>query len=406
MAVFEIPSELLERKAYTGRVEPFIRKPLVKVFTGQRRVGKSYILYQIMSKILKEDSGANIIYINKEDTRFDFIRNYDDLVKYIEAKKVGRKIIYIFIDEIQDITEFEKAVRSLLLDKKNDIYITGSNARLLSGELATLLGGRTIEFKVYSLSYREYILFHRLKDEDESLRKYSLYGGLPFLINLKLEDEVVFEYLKNIYNTIVLRDIVYRHSLRNIYFLEQLIRFLADNTGSLFSAKSISDFLKSQKVMMPHNQVQSYTGYLSDAFLVHRVMRYDISGKRFFETGEKFYFENLGIRNSVVGYKPGDRAKIIENLVYNELLYRGYEVKTGWKGNREIDFIATKDNETKYIQATLTLDNDAAIAREFGNLLDIDDNYPKFVISTDMQYRNTVEGVEHINLRKFLVNGI
>lgn len=406
MADFEIPSELIEREVYTGRVEPFIRKPLVKVFTGQRRVGKSYILYQIMSKLLKEDSGANIIYINKEDTRFDFIRNYDDLERYIESKKASRKINYIFIDEIQDISEFEKAVRSLLLDKKNDIYITGSNARLLSGELATLLGGRTIEFKVYSLSYREFLLFHRLKDDDESLRKYSLYGGLPFLINLKLEDGVIFEYLKNIYNTIVLRDVVYRHSLRNIYFLEQLIRFLADNTGSLFSAKSISDFLKSQKVMIPHNQVQSYTGYLSDAFLVHRVMRFDISGKRFFETGEKFYFENLGLRNSVVGHKPGDRAKIIENLVYNELLYRGYEVKTGWKGNREIDFIATKDNETNYIQATLTLDNDAAVAREFGNLLSIEDNYPKFVISTDTQYRNTLEGVEHINLRKFLVNGI
>ena len=399
----EIPADLIERTAYTERIEPFIRKPVIKVITGQRRVGKSYILYQVMARILREDHGANIIYINKEDTGFGFIRDHMDLVKYIESVKTGKKLHYIFIDEIQDIAGFEKAVRSLLLDKKNDIYITGSNARLLSGELATFLAGRTMEFNVYSLSYHEFLLFHGLKDEEESLRKYSLYGGLPFLINLRLHDEIVFEYLKNIYNTIVLRDVVSRHSLRNIYFLEQLIRFLADNTGSLFSAKSISDFLKSQQVRIPHNQVQAYTGYLAGAFLVHRVQRYDITGKRIFETGEKYYFEDTGIRNTITGYRPGDRAKIMENLVYNELIYRGYDVKTGWKGNREIDFIATKDNEKKYIQAALVLDNEAVVAREFGNLLEIDDNYPKMVISTDAQYRNTVEGIEHVNLRKFLM---
>ena len=400
---FDTPSDLILRKQYEARIEPFIGTPVVKVFTGQRRVGKSYILYQIMSKISTENPDANIIYINKEDNKFDFIHDYNDLLRYIENELVPEQTNCILIDEIQDIIDFEKAVRSLLLDSKNDIYITGSNARLLSGEFATLLGGRTIEFKIYSLSYQEFLIFHNLKDSDANLEKYSRYGGMPFLKNLPLSDEIVFEYLKNIYNTIVLRDVVSRHRLRNIPFLEQLIWFLADNTGSIFSAKRISDFLKSQKVNIPHNQVQSYVGYLADAFLIHRVKRYDITGRRLFESGEKYYFENQGIRNALTGYKPGDRAKIMENLVFNELLYRGYEIRSGWKGNKEIDFIASRYNEIKYIQVTLHLSNEATVSREFGNLLEIDDNYPKMVISADAQYRNTVNGVEHINIRKFLM---
>jgi predicted AAA+ superfamily ATPase len=398
-----IPSDLINRDVYTLRVLPFIRKPVVKVFTGQRRVGKSYMLYQLMIKILAEDPGGNIVYINKEDTQFDFITTYTELIKYTKSQLVPDRINYIFIDEIQDIADFEKAVRSLLLDKNNDIYITGSNARIFSGELATLLGGRTIEFKVYSLSYSEFILFHALKDSDESLQKYFLYGGLPFLVNLELRGNVVFEYLKNIYSTIVYRDVVSRYNLRSTAFLEQLIRFLADNIGSLFSAKSISDFLKSQKVMIPHNQVQSFIGYLTDACLLNRVLRYDIKGKRYFETGEKYYFEDTGIRNVITGYKPDHKAKIMENVVYNELLYRGFDIRTGWLGKHETDFIATLNGETIYIQVALRLDKEETINREFGNLLEIEDNYPKLVITTDEKFRNTIKGVEHMNIRKFLI---
>jgi predicted AAA+ superfamily ATPase len=402
MKLFSTPSDLIIRQAYTTRIEPFIRKPIVKVFTGQRRVGKSYIMYQIMNKIMAEDSGAHVIYINKEDNKFSFILNDTELIKYIGSKRAEGKMNYIFIDEIQDIAGFEKAVRSLLLDKKNDIYITGSNARLLSGELATLLGGRTLEFRIYSLSYSEFILFHKLEETEETLGKYFLYGGLPFIVNLRMSESIVFEYLKNIYNTIIYRDVVSRHNLRNTYFLEQLIRFMADNTGSLFSAKGISDFLKSHKVMIPHNQVQAYTSCLTDAFLVHQVLRYDISGKRLFKTGEKYFFEDTGIRNAVTGYKPGDKAKILENVVHNELLFRGFDVRTGWKGNKKIDFVATKDNETTYIQVALRLSDEKTVSREFSNLLEIEDNFPKIVISTDEQYRNTFKGVEHVNIRRFL----
>lgn len=404
MNSFNVPPDLIIREVYTTRVEPFIRKPVVKVFTGQRRAGKSYILYQIMQRILNKDPAAHIIYINKEDIKFDFIRNYTDLFRYVESEKLDGQVNYIFIDEIQDIIEFEKTIRSLLLDSNNDIYITGSNAKLLSGELATLLGGRTIEFKVYSLTYSEFLIFHNLDDTDENLAKYYLFGGLPFLKNLELTEEIVFEYLRNIYSTIVYRDVVARHRLRNTIFLEQLIRYLSDNIGSLFSAKSISDFLKSQKVIIAPNQVQAYIGYLVEACLVHRVSRFDITGKRFFETGEKYYFEDIGVRNSVIGYKPGDRAKILENVVHNELLYRGYEVRTGWKGNHETDFIATRNNETIYIQVTLILDSETTIAREFGNLLEINDNYPKIVITADKQFRNSIQGVEHVNIRNFLMS--
>ena len=401
-----IPENLIERPLYSHKIEPFIRKALIKVITGQRRAGKSYMMYQIIRRILSEDKSASVIYINTENYDFNFIKEAADLIDYVKEKSIKKKMNYIFIDEIQGIKEFEKAVRSLLLDKSNDIYITGSNARLLSGELSTLLAGRTVEISVHCLTYREFLLFHQMKDSDDSLEKYVLYGGLPFLVNLQLTEEVVFEYLKNIYNTIIFRDIISRHNLRNSYFLEQLVRFIADNTGSLFSSKSISDFLKSQKIMIPHNQVQAYTGYLSDTFIISRVSRYDIAGKRLFETGEKYYFEDNGIRNAIIGYKPGDRGKIIENVVHNELMVRGYDVTTGWKKDREIDFIGTRNNEKEYFQVTLQLNNQKTIDREFGNLLQINDNYPKTVISTDNKYKNTIQGVEHKNLRSFLMEGL
>ncbi len=401
--MFKLPGNIIQRKTYLTKVEPFIGKPVAKVFTGQRRVGKSFMLYQIIGLILDKEPDANIIYINKEDIAFDDIKTATDLNDYIQTKISSQNKNYIFIDEIQEITDFEKAVRSLLLDENNDIYITGSNARLLSGELATLLAGRTIEIKIYSLAYAEFLTFHKLTDSQESLLKYFRYGGLPYLINLNLTDDVVFEYLKNIYNTIVFRDVVARYNVRNTHFLERLIRFLADNTGSLFSAKRISDFLKSQKINIAHNQVQTYLSYLVNAFLIHQVSRYDIRGKRIFETGEKYYFENNGLRNAVAGYKPGDNAKLLENVVYNQLLYKGYEVKTGWLETEEIDFIATKDNETQYIQVALQLNTGKTIEREFGNLLKIKDNYPKMVITMDEKVKNTYKGIPLITIRNFLM---
>jgi uncharacterized protein len=397
------PKKLINRETYLDRIKPFIRKPLAKVFTGQRRVGKSYMLYQLMQMILSEDPDAHIIYINKEDYTFDLIRTAADLHQYVNERLDGKRINYIFIDEIQEIREFENAVRSLILNENNDLYITGSNARLLSGDLATLLAGRTVEFIIYSLSYPEFLRFHGISDTDTSLIKYMTYGGLPYLHNLELRDEIAFEYLKNIYATIVYRDVIARNNIRSINFLERLVHFLADNTGSIFSAKKISEFLKSQQTAISHNQVLAFTDYLADAFLVLKVPRYDIQGKKIFEIGEKYYFENCGIRNCIAGYRPGDQAKLLENLVFNQLLYKGFTVFTGSLGHREIDFIARKGGETVYLQVALRLTEESTIGREFGNLLRIKDNYRKMVITMDEQFRNTIDGVEHIPIRKFLM---
>ena len=397
----DIPKEIKKRDAYISRIKPFIHKNLIKVLTGQRRVGKSYLLFQLMQEIEKLEHDANLIYINKEDLNFDFIRNAQDLNNYILSHTVDTKKNYIFIDEIQDIVEFEKALRSLLLNENNDIYITGSNANMLSGELATYLSGRYIEFNIMSLSYPEFLKFHQIENNDESLNKYFLYGGLPYLINLPLNNQV-FEYLKSIYSTIVYRDVVSRYNIRNTALLERLIVFLADNIGKIFSAKRISDFLKSQQTNTSPNQIQQYTEQLANSFLLHKVSRYDIKGRRIFEVGEKYYFENTGIRNILIGYRPDDLGKILENAVYNHLLYKGWEVKVGVFERNEIDFVCQRNGETMYIQVALRLDEQKTIEREFGNLLAINDNYPKYVITNDQFSGNSYQGIQHINIREFL----
>lgn len=401
MKTLNIPQELKKRDAYITRIRPFINKNLIKVLTGQRRVGKSYLLFQLMQEIEKLEHDANLIYINKEDLNFDFIRNAQDLNNYILSQTVDTKKNYIFIDEIQDIVEFEKALRSLLLNENNDIYITGSNANMLSGELATYLSGRYIEFNIMSLSYPEFLQFHQIENNDESLNKYFLYGGLPYLINLPLNNQV-FEYLKSIYSTIVYRDVVSRYNIRNTALLERLIVFLADNIGNIFSAKRISDFLKSQQTNTSPNQIQHYTEQLANSFLLHKVSRYDIKGRRIFEVGEKYYFENTGIRNILIGYRPDDLGKILENAVYNHLLYKGWEVKVGVFERNEIDFVCQRNGETMYIQVALRLDEQKTIEREFGNLLNINDNYPKYVITNDQFSGNSYQGIQHINIRDFL----
>ena len=397
------PRILKKRKGYIDRIKPFMQKSVAKVLTGQRRVGKSFLLYQLIEEILAEEPDANIIYVNLEDFTFSSLQTAEDLHSYIISHSKEKVKNYIFIDEIQDIPGFEKVIRSLLLNEDNDIYITGSNAKMLSGELATYVSGRYIEFKIYSLSYSEFLEFHGLTESETSYELYSRYGGLPYLLNLPLEDETVNEYLKSVYSTIVFRDVVSRYKLRNTLFLEKLIQFLSENIGNLFSAKNISDYLKSQHTAISVNQIQSYTEYLNNAFLIHRVERYDLIGKRVFEIGEKYYFENMGIRNIVIGYRITDKAKILENLVYNHLLYKGYDIKVGYYGDKEIDFVGEKNGEKLYIQVALKIDSDKTAEREFGNLLKIQDNYPKIVVTEDTFSGNSYEGIRHCSIRQFLM---
>ncbi len=393
---------VISRERYYKKLQPFMGKQLVKVLTGQRRVGKSYILKQIIDYIKQQDSKANILYINKEDLSFEFIRTAIDLNDYVVKNTRKGVKNYIFIDEIQEIAEFEKALRSLLLNPIYDLYCTGSNANMLSGELATFLSGRYIEIPIHSLSYIEFLEFHALENTNETLLKYLKYGGLPYLIHLPLTDEVVFDYLKGVYNTVIYRDIIMRNDIRNNAFLENLVVFLADNIGQLFSSKKISDYLKNQQVSIATSQVINYLKNISDAFLIHKVSRVDIIGKKIFEIGEKFYFEDLGLRNTILGYRQADIAKMIENIVYNHLLINEFDVKVGQLRQSEIDFVATRKGETIYIQVCYLLSDQSTIDREFGNLEKIKDNYPKMVVSMDEFAGNTRNGIQHIYLRDFL----
>ena len=403
MIPFTIPSNVQVRPHYINKVKPFMGKKLIKVFTGQRRVGKSYLLYQLM-QLLQQDTDVHVLYVNKEDLVFSSIVTAEDLHNYVIKNKASSGKTYVFIDEIQDIENFQIALRSLLLHEDLDLYCTGSNANLLSSDIAGHLSGRFVEIVVYSLSYPEFLAFHKLSPGEKSLTLFLKYGGLPYLINLPLQDDVVFEYLKNIYATIVYRDIINRYSIRNVPFLEQLVLFLAAHTGSVFSAKKISDFLKLQRINIPPNQVQTYVQYLVNAFLIHKVLRYDMIGKRLFEIGDKYYFENLGIRNGIWGYRIEDRGKILENAVYNHLLFKGFTVTVGKIHQNEIDFVAQKQGETQYFQVALTINDAKTLEREFGNLKAIPDNYPKTVVTYDAFLGNTYSGIHNVSLEEFLLS--
>jgi predicted AAA+ superfamily ATPase len=395
---------LVERHFYTEKITPFIDKNIIKVITGQRRVGKSYILFQLINEIKKRDFNANVIYINKELKPFEQISDDEILYRYVKQNLNDGTKNYLFVDEIQDILGFEKALRSLLAEGVCDIFITGSNANLLSGELATFLAGRYMEFTVHSLSYAEFLHFFSLENSAKNLNKYINIGGMPYIKTIGLDDIQVFEYLKNVYASILLRDVVARENIRNIRFLENLVEYLADNIGSLFSASNISKYLKSQQTNITPQLVINYLKALSNAFFVHKVGRYDIKGKRLFEFSEKYYFEDIGLRNAIRGFNYlSDIGKIVENLVFNHLISCGYNVFVGQLGVEEIDFIAEKTGNTIYIQAAYIITDERTREREFGNLLKINDNYPKYVVTMDdFTVGNNYNGVELIHLRDFL----
>lgn len=392
----------LQRKKYLEQIRPFVKKPLIKVLTGQRRVGKSFLLQSIAEDLLDKD--VQEIFIDKENFEFDEIQNYKQLNQYISSKINSSKVA-ILIDEVQEIEEFEKSLRNFYKKPGFDIYITGSNANLLSGELASLIGGRYVEFEIFPLDFREFLELNEFDSTEENLNKYMQFGGMAGLSLLPDDSRIKREYLQNILNSIVYKDIIKRNQIRNVAFLENLISFIAGNVGSQFSSKKISDYLKSQKIKISINTVMDYLKFMADASIIRKVKRIDIKGKKVFEIGEKYYFEDLGLRNLIAGFSADDISKVYENLVYNHLKSNGFEVKTGALGGKEIDFIAEKEGETYYFQVTFLLSNDQTIEREFGNLLLIDDNYPKYVIAKDiLPSINTYKGIRQLSLLQFLEN--
>jgi len=392
------------REKYNEKIEPYINKKLIKVIVGQRRTGKSYFLFQVMDLIKARFKEPNIIYINKEDLEFDHIRDYKSLVKYAESSFDKNKQNFLFVDEIQDINEFERALRHFQTKNNWDIYCTGSNAELLSGELSTYLSGRYVEIKIFGLSYTEFLMFHNLSDKVESFEKYMRFGGLPYLYNLPLEKNVIYDYLKNVYSAILLKDVVSRHSIRNVSFLERLTLFIADNIGQIVSAKKITDYLKSQNISFSNNIVLDYLNYLCDAFFIIKVKRTDIKGKRILEIGEKYYLEDTGLRHALTGYKQNDISQLLENIVLLHLLINDYEVTIGKIGIKEVDFICEKLGNKIYIQVTLSLASKEVKDREYGNLLEIENNYEKIVVTADEYIQDNFEGIKTMNIRYFLLN--
>ena len=380
----------------------------IKVITGVRRSGKSTLLLMfkdyLINNGIKED---NIIYINFESAEFDDIKDYKDLYKYIKEKiKKGR--VYLLLDEIQNVKSWEKAINSFKVDFDIDIYITGSNAYLLSSELSTLLSGRYIEIKMYPLSFKEFLKFNNYDNTklDDKFNEYLKYGGLPAITLIKDNDELVLSYLNGIYNTIVKKDIVDRNNIKDVALLENIIKYLATNIGSSVSAKKISDFLNSNKITEKsnHQTVDNYLSMLEKSFIVYKANRTDVRNKSLLKTLGKYYISDTGIRNIILGFRNINEGHLLENVVYLELLRRGYSVNIGKSGDFQVDFVAENPNDIKYYQVAQTLANEEVKEREIRSLESISDNYEKIILTMDKTINKDYNGIKVMNIIDWLLN--
>jgi uncharacterized protein len=395
-------AKIKQRALYLKKIEPHIRKSIIKVLVGHRRSGKSSMMLNIMEMIAKADAKANIIYLNKEFYEFDHIRDYHGLQSFFEEKYQESGNNYFFVDEIQEISQFEKCIRNIFAKNLADIYISGSNSDILSGELATMLSGRYVEIRIHPLSYPEFLDFFGLPEDTDSFSRYLQQGGMPGLMYIHNSRESENDYLKGILSTVLLKDVVARYNIRNVSFLENLVRYVSGNVGTVVSAKNISNFLKSQRISVSPNLVLDYLSHLGSAFIINKVPRMEVAGKKVFEVGEKYYFEDIGLRNLLAGFRPGDMGKILENVVYNHLVVAGYKVYVGQVGVKDIDFVAERNGETIYVQVCYLLSGEKVMEREFGNLLSIPDNYKKYVVSMDSYTAsNTYKGIEHWSVPAF-----
>jgi predicted AAA+ superfamily ATPase len=378
------------------KIRPFIGKDIVKVITGLRRSGKSVLLEMLRNEI--GDPKHNV-YFNFESKKNAKYTKADTLYDYV-IKKVGasKDKWYLFFDEIQEVTDWEEVINSFRVDFDADIYITGSNAKLLSGELATLISGRYVQFVIYPLSYREFLLLNK----DKSFADYLKLGGMPFISNIIADESVIHLYLEDLYNSVVLKDVVKRNNIRDVDLLERIITYVLANVSQTFSATSISKYFKNEHRNVSTDTVLNYIKACEEAYLIYKLKRQDIKGKKILEVAEKYFVVDHGLREAVYGKTTEDIGQVLENIVCIELLRRGYEVTVGTINGQEIDFIGVKNNEPIYVQVAYLLADKKTQEREFGNLLKIEDNFPKFVISMDAldMSRN---GIRHMNIEKFLM---
>lgn len=397
---------LIERPIYIEHIVNRLNKGMMIVLIGQRRVGKSFLLRLLKNWIENNQPQAYIAYINKELNDFNTIKNSEDLYKYVVEKLPEGGENYLLIDEVQDIEGYEEALRNLYAEERCQIVITGSNAYVFSSELSTRLSGRYIEIPIYSLGYNEFLRFHNMPDTDETLLHYLTVGGLPGLARLDIHDEAELrDYLQGVYNTVLIKDIVSRQKIRNVRFLENLTHFLSDNIGKLISINSIAKFMKGRGEKIAESSVSDYLQYICASLLATEIERYDIHGKKLFETIGKYYFADHGLRNMLCGFNLlGSIEKVMENVVYNHLKIHGWNITVGILRAAEIDFVASKGDESMYIQVAYMLSSEDTIKREFGNLAAIKDNYPKIVVSMDPLSGELPRypGIRHYRLRDFL----
>lgn len=398
---------MIRREIYMKRIRPFMNTDLIKVLTGIRRSGKSVMLELVKEELLAGGVDASqFICMNFEDLRYSHLHTADalheEILKRSEAIQ-GR--IYLFFDEIQEVDAWEKCVNSLRVILDCDIYITGSNAKLLSGELATYLGGRYVEFVIYPFSYMEFMELYRTvapeASEQQVFSKYLQMGGMPYLSNLRYEEEPSEQYLTDLFHSVQLKDIVKRNKIRDIDLLERIIAYVMANVGTTFSATSIAKFLKNEQRTVSTDTVLNYLKYCTDAYLFYQVKRQELTGKRLLLANEKYYIADHGIREAVYGGNMRDIQLVLENIVYMELLRRGYNVTVGRFKEKEIDFVCQKREEKLYVQVTYLLASEETIQREFGAYEQIRDNYPKFVVSLD-EFDLSRNGIKHRNIREFL----
>ena len=402
---------MTKRELYIEKIKPFIDKDIIKVLTGIRRSGKSVMLKLIMEELkqnkIDEKQFININFenlINRELTTADKLHEY--ILK--KASEIKKKC-YIFLDEIQEVKDWEKCINSLRVNEEYDfdIYITGSNAKLLSGELSTYLAGRYVEFVIYPFSFKEFLETLKSIQQDvstrEAFQKYVKFGGMPFLYNLAFEEEASLQYLKDIYSSIILKDITQRNKIRDTDLLERVISYLIMNVGNNFSATSISKFFKSENRKVSVETILNYIKAAEESFLIYRVSRDDLIGKKVLNVNEKYYIADHGMREAILGSNQRDINQIFENIIYLELLRKGYNVRVGKIDNLEVDFVCTKGNEKIYVQVAYLLASPETIEREFTSLEKIVDNYPKYVISMD-EFDMSRNGIKHINIIDFLMN--
>lgn len=398
--------ELIARPQYIEKLAGLINRGMMLILVGQRRVGKSKVLELFRDWLKANRPGANVVYINKELQEFSDIATAKQLYDYAIARLPEGAENYLLIDEVQDIANYENALRSLHAEDRCQVIATGSNAYIFSSELGTHLSGRYIEIKVYNLSYGEFLQFHNLEDSDEALMQYLRIGGLPGLHAFKPDEHSqINDYFEGVYNTILVKDIVRREKIRNVTQLENVVRFVADNVGKPTSISNIARYMTSKGEKISEETVSNYLKYLRDAFLAIPIERFDIHGKLLLESNNKHYFSEHGIRNYLCGFNiRGSIEKIMENVVWNHLRRQGFEVKVGILRAGEIDFVATKAERRIYIQVAYLLASDETVRREFGNLAAIKDNYPKYVVSLDPVGGEFSDypGIGHVGLRDFL----